>query len=182
MSPVTLQRLEADVAVNEPEEGQDDVSAQDSCEKESTPTPVKRPTTRRNRADSTASVATYNGGIGSAESIFLLLPRETRPALRRMLFVEPDARCTLTDLLKGRGKSSGLLCGCHRHNDGSLSHGIDTPPGGCQDHDLSAEEEDDGDAWLKSLKTCSTLEPGVQPDHVHIKVMVEEKAHKRRFF
>ena len=182
MSPVTLQRLEADVAVKEPEEDQDDVSAQDRCEKESTPTPVKRPTTRRNRSDSSASVATYNGGIGSAESIFLLLPRETRPALRRMLFVEPDARCTLTDLLKGRGKTSGLLCGCHRHNDGSSSHGMHTPPGVCQDHDISADEEDDGDEWLKSLKTCSTLKPGVQPDHVHIKVTVEEKAHKRRFF
>jgi serine/threonine protein kinase len=179
VSPVNLQRSETD---REPEEGQDDVSAQDVGEKESTPTPVKRPSRNRARADSTASVATCNGGIGSAESIFLLLPRETRPAIRRMLFVEPDARCTLTDLLKGRGKTSGLLCGCHRHNDRSSSRGIDTPPGVCQDHDLSAEEEDDGDAWLKSLKTCSTLKSGVRPDHVHIKVTVEEKAHKRRFF
>ena len=185
ISPVSLQRSEAAIAVNEPEEGlklEDDVTAQDIDEKDSTPTPVKRPPICRPRADSTASVATYNGGIGSAESIFLLLPRETRPAIRRMLFVEPEARCTLTDLLKGRGKSSGLLCGCHRHDDGSSSHGINTPPGGCQDHDLSAEEEDDGDAWLKSLKTCSTLKPGAQPDHTHIKVTVDEKAHKRRFF
>jgi serine/threonine protein kinase len=185
ISPVSLQRPEAVIAVNEPEEGlkfEDDVTAQDICEKDSTPTPVKKPSTYRPRADSTASVATYNGGIGSAESIFLLLPRETRPAIRRMLFVEPEARCTLTDLLKGRGKSSGLLCGCHRHNDGSSSHGINTPPGGCQDHDLSAEEEDDGDAWLKSLKTCSTLKPSAQPDHTHIKVTVDEKAQKRRFF
>jgi hypothetical protein len=180
-------RSEADIAlsaVKEPEEvkPEDDAGAQDVGEKESTPTPVKRRSTNRARADSTASVATCNGGIGSAESIFLLLPRETRPALRRMLFVEPAARCTLTDLLKGRGKTSDLLCGCHRHNDGSSSHGIDTPPGVCQDHDLSAEEEDDGDAWLKSLKSCSTLKPGVRAEHVHIKVTVEEKAHKRRFF
>jgi serine/threonine protein kinase len=185
ISPVTL-RSEADIAVcavREPEEGlkpEDDVGAQDVGEKESTPTPVKRASARRTRADSAASVATYNGGIGSAESIFLLLPRETRPAIRRMLFVEPDARCTLTDLLKGRGKSSGLLCGCHRH--GSSSKGIDTPPGICQDHDLSAEEEDDGDAWIKSLKPCSTLKTGVRAEHVHVKVTVEEKGHKRRFF
>jgi hypothetical protein len=104
-----------------------------------------------------------------------------------MLHIEPDARCTLTDLLKGRGKTSGLLCGCHRHRDGSSSsssssRGIDTPPGVCQDHDLSADEEDDGDAWLKSMKTCSTLKPNAKPEHVHIKVTVEEKAHKRRFF
>jgi serine/threonine protein kinase len=187
ISPVSL-RSEADIAlcaVREPEEGlksEDDMGAQDVGEKESTPTPVKRASARRTRADSAASVATYNGGIGSAESIFLLLPRETRPAIRRMLFVEPEARCTLTDLLKGRGKSSGLLCGCHRHGDGSSSHGIDTPPGICQDHDLSAEEEDDGDAWLKSIKPCSTLKTGIRAEHVHIKVTVDEKAHKRRFF
>jgi serine/threonine protein kinase len=192
--PVQLQQLQlsesgvAPSTVKEPEEGaksEGDVRAQDCSEKESTPTPVARPSTYRPRADSTASVATYNGGIGSAESIFLLLPRETRPAMRRMLHVEPDARCTLTDLLKGRGKTSGLLCGCHRHGDGSSlssSGGIDTPPGVCQDHDLSADEEDDGDAWLKSIKTCSTLKPNVKPEHTHIKVTVEEKAHKRRFF
>jgi len=97
-----------------------------------------------------------------------------------MLFVEPEARCTLTDLLKGRGKTSGLLCGCPRHDGNSSSHGIDTPPGVCQDHDLSAEEEDDGDEWLKSIKACST--PDVKRDHTHIRVTVEEKAHKRRFF
>jgi hypothetical protein len=99
-----------------------------------------------------------------------------------MLHVEPDARCTLTDLLKGRGKTSVLLCGCHRHNGEPSSRGIDTPPGPCQDHDLSAEEEDDGDAWLKNIRTCSTLTPGVTANHVHIKVTIEEKSHKRRFF
>jgi serine/threonine protein kinase len=190
--PVTLQRPESGTtpsAVKEPEEGvksEGDVRAQDCSEKESTPTPVGRPSTYRPRADSAASVATFNGGIGSAESIFLLLPRETRPAIRRMLHIEPEARCTLTDLLKGRGKTSGLLCGCNRHRDGSSSslssRGIDTPPGVCQDHDLSADEEDDGDGWLKSIKTCSTLKLNAKPEHVHIKVTVEEKAHKRRFF
>ena len=178
-------------SAKEPEEGvksEGDVKAKDCVEKESTPTPMAR-STYRPRADSAASVATYNGGIGSAESIFLLLPRETRPAIRRMLHVEPDARCTLTDLLKGRGKTSGLLCGCQRHGDGSSpsllsssSRGIDTPPGVCQDHDLSADEEDDGDAWLKSIQTCSTLKPCAKPQHVHITVTVDEKAHKRRFF
>jgi serine/threonine protein kinase len=189
--PVPLQQSESDTAhsaVKELEEDvkpEGDVSAQDASEKDSTPTPVTRPVTCRARADSSASVATFMGGIGSAESIFLLLPRETRPALRRMLHVEPDARCTLTDLVKGRGKTSGLLCGCQRHRDGSSSsssRGIDTPPGTCQDHDLSAEEEDDGDAWLKSIQTCSTLKPNAKPDHVHIKVTVDEKGHKRRFF
>ncbi|KAI0256760.1 kinase-like domain-containing protein [Lactifluus subvellereus] len=186
ISPVSLERPEADHAVSAAKvpdhstsEGSSDV--QDVCEKESTPTPAKRVPAHRSRADSTASVATHHACLGGAESIFLLLPRETRPAIRRMLFVEPEARCTLTDLLKGRGKTSGLLCGCHRHDGDPSSHGIDTLPGGvCQDHDLSAEEEDDGDAWLKGIMPCST--PGVKPEHMHIKVAVEEKANKRRFF
>ncbi len=190
LSPVSVGRSGDDLAVDavqEPEEnatsegGSNDTIAQDLSEKESTPTPAERVAIRRRRVDSAASVATHNGYVGSAESIFLLLPRETRPAIRRMLFVEPEARCTLTDLLKGRGKTSGLLCGCNRHVGGSQSRGIDTPPGVCQDHDLSVGEEDDGDAWLKGIKTCSTL--GVsKSDHTHIKVTVEEKAHKRRFF
>lgn len=190
-TPITLEQplCDPDVvlcSVKEPEEClkcEDNTSAQGVCDKESTPTPAKpASSTRRARADSTASVATHNGCIGSAESIFLLLPRETRPAIRRMLHVEPDARCTLTDLLKGRGKTSVLLCGCHRHNGEPSSRGIDTPPGPCQDHDLSAEDEDDGDAWLKSIRPCSTLTSVVTADHVHIKVTTEEKSHKRRFF
>lgn len=135
-------------------------------------TPEKSNSTRRQRSD---SVATYHGG--GAESIFRLLPRETRPALRRMLFVEPTARCTLTDLLKGKGKTSSLLCGCHDHSNS----GVDTPPDKyCEDHDCDPEEEDDGDEWLKSINPCS--EDVKTPDHVHIKVAVDEKQHKRRFF
>ncbi|KAJ8522902.1 hypothetical protein ONZ45_g546 [Pleurotus djamor] len=129
---------------------------------------------RRQRSD---SVTTFNGG--GAESIFRLLPRESRPALRRMLFVEPSARCTLTDLLKGKGKTSFLLCGCRNHKTG-LGSGIETPPGGhCQDHDCTPEEEDDGDEWLKSIVPCSRTD--VQPNHVHIQVEVDAKP-KRRFF
>jgi hypothetical protein len=123
---------------------------------------------RRTRADSGASVSTFHSG--GAESIFRLLPRETRPAIQRMMFVEPSARCTLTDLLKGKGRSNDLLCGCNSHDKTSPR---------CADHDHEPEEEDDGDAWLKSLKTCQTGAPG---PHSHIKVAVDEKAHKKRFF
>jgi serine/threonine protein kinase len=132
----------------------------------------KEPTSpqKRQRSD---SVTTFNGG--GAESIFRLLPRETRPALRRMLFIEPSGRCTLTDLLKGKGKASGLLCGCRTVG------GMDTPPGGyCADHDYEAADEDDGDEWMKSIPTCST--PGTSRAHVHIKVNVDENQSKRRFF
>lgn len=123
---------------------------------------------RRPRADSRASVATFHSG--GAESIFRLLPRETRPAIQRMMFVEPSARCTLTDLLKGKGRSNDLLCGCN-------SHDKDSPR--CVDHEHDPEDEDEGDAWLKSIEVCS---PGVACRHSHIKVAVDEKSPKKRFF
>ncbi|KZT11226.1 uncharacterized protein LAESUDRAFT_691832 [Laetiporus sulphureus 93-53] len=125
------------------------------------------PPGRRRRADSKSSVATFHQG--GAESIFRLLPRESRPALQRMMHIEPSARCTLTDLLHGKGKSNDLLCGCHSHaKDGSW----------CEDHDHLPEDEDDGDAWLKSIVPCS--KPGVKPNHTHIKVAVDEKSNGRK--
>ncbi|TFK76534.1 Pkinase-domain-containing protein [Pluteus cervinus] len=134
---------------------------------------IHEPSKKRQRSD---SVTTYHGG--GAESIFRLLPRETRPALRRMLYVEPTARCTLTDLLKGRGKTSSLLCGC-RTRDG-LTNGLEATPGPCIDHDCDPEDEDDGDDWLRNIVPCSRS--GVTPTHLHIKVAVDEKSSKRRFF
>lgn len=123
----------------------------------------------RPRADSRASVATFNHG--GAESIFRLLPRETRPAIRRMMFVEPTARATLTDLLQGKGRSNDLLCGCNSHDkDGAK----------CEDHIHEPEETDDGDEWLKSIACCSV--PGVHATHCHVKMNIDEKAHKKRFF
>ena len=143
------------------------------------PTPVNPK--RRQRTD---SMSTYSGG--GAESIFRLLPRETRPALQRMLFVEPASRCTLTDLLKGKGKTSGLLCGCesrHSRGEGSPTSGVETPHGGhCVDHDdCDPEDEDDGDEWLKSIVPCSRI--GVVPNHLHLKVVLDGKKHgKRKIF
>lgn len=53
----------------------------------------------RGRSDSVASNATWT--TGAADSIFRLLPRETRSCLTRMLTIEPTIRCTLADLLRG---------------------------------------------------------------------------------
>ncbi|KAH8117338.1 hypothetical protein DFH11DRAFT_1504977 [Phellopilus nigrolimitatus] len=134
------------------------------------------PLRARQRTDSVVTTQT-----GGADSIFRLLPRETRSAIRRMMHVEPTARCTLTDLLKGKGKCSALLCGCVGVSDPNLStSGIDSPPGHCQDHCCDPEEEDDGDEWLKSIASCSR--DGARPDHVHVKVPVEEKPAKKRLF
>jgi serine/threonine protein kinase len=140
--------------------------------------PENKPTPTPKKRVRTDSVTTFHGA--GAESIFRLLPRETRPALRRMLFLEPSARCTLTDLLKGRGKSSSLLCGCRMHAEDGTT-GVDAPGSGpCADHDCDPEEEDDGDEWLRSIEPCSR--EGVVPKHMHIKVTVAEKQGKRRFF
>ena len=53
----------------------------------------------RDRSNSIASNATWT--TGAADSIFRLLPRETRSCLTRMLTIEPSIRCTLADLLRG---------------------------------------------------------------------------------
>ena len=87
-----------------------------------------------------------------------------------MMFVEPSARCTLTDLLRGKGQSGDLLCGCN-------SHDKDSPR--CVDHELDPEDEDNGDAWLKSIETCGV---GKSCTHSHVKVAVDEKSPKKRFF
>jgi hypothetical protein len=43
-----------------------------------------------------------------------------------MLSIEPLAHCTLTDLLKGKGKMFALLCGCH-HMCNTGESGVKTP-------------------------------------------------------
>lgn len=139
--------------------------------KQANKTPATPMGTSRARKEGTQSPAN-----GPADSIFRLLPRETRPALRRMLHVEPSARCTLTDLLKGRGKASGLLCGCRGPAAVVAAH----PGERCEDHDFDSADEDDGDAWLRSITPCS-LE-GMTPDHVHIKLAADVAKPKRRFF
>lgn len=160
-----------------------DISASDSSLEQGSAVPSPQLHRPRQRTD---SMMTFHAG--GAESIFRLLPRETRPALRRMLFVEPSSRCTFTDLLKGRGKASGLLCGCKvdphngRRTPASSSTCLETPPGGhCVDHDdCDPEDEDDGDEWLKNIKSCS--QSGAKPCHAHIKVPVDEKQGRKKFF
>lgn len=135
----------------------------------------------RTRTDSV--VTTDNGG---ADSIFRLLPRETRNALRRMMHVEPSARCTLSDLLRGRGKHSVLLCGCPAHSDTSSVETAEnsmqlSAEAVCVDHCCDPEDEDDGDEWLKSIVPCSSYGV-VARDHTHTKVVVEQKPAKKRLF
>jgi len=150
----------------------------------STASPTRRRVNQhefRGRADSIASVVTFNAG--GADSIFRLLPREARPAIRRMMFIEPSARCTISDLLCGTGKKAGLLCMCGGTECGGH---LNTPPGEHKDHHVDEKEEgeeedmDDGDSWLKSIVPCSNIPQGCAATHVHTRIAVEEK-HKKRF-
>ncbi|KAJ3720567.1 kinase-like domain-containing protein [Lentinula raphanica] len=149
------------------------------------------------------------GPGAQSQSLFLLLPQETRPTLKRMLHLDPSTRCTLTDLLRGRGKHDNLLCGCPGsgtdgggggrelgQNTGSSVDGdeavnstsstagtrlstVHQPD--CVYHDCEPGEEDDGDPWVRSIVPCSA--PGVKPDHEHVKVEsdVTEGGKRKRF-
>ncbi|KAG8690115.1 serine/threonine protein kinase, partial [Ceratobasidium sp. 395] len=63
-------------------------------------TPKAQPTTlEAHGRPRTDSAATFSAG--GPDSIFRLLPRETRSAIRRMMFIEPSARCTIGGVLHG---------------------------------------------------------------------------------
>jgi len=128
----------------------------------------------RGRHGSIASVNTFS--TGGADSIFRLLPREARPAIRRMMYIEPTARCTIQDLLSGIGKKAGLVCQCGGAECGG---GLNTPPDAEDDFDEDCDDE--GDSWLKSIVPCSNVPDGGAPTHVHSRVAIDEKSHKKRF-
>ncbi|SCV70846.1 BQ2448_3608 [Microbotryum intermedium] len=79
-------------------EGRDSPSIKPSVSRESDSTAASDYAPLR-RGFSVASDATWT--TGAADSIFRLLPRETRSCLTRMLTIEPSIRCTLADLLRG---------------------------------------------------------------------------------
>ncbi|WVQ95708.1 hypothetical protein IAU59_002807 [Kwoniella sp. CBS 9459] len=140
--------------------------------------PVNPPTVRaeqqakRERAASISSTRTFQSG--GAESIFRLLPRESRSAIIRMLAVEPSIRCTLSDLLVGRGKDE-MMCSC---GSPECSGSISMPPK--EITGVSDDEADDGDEWIKAIECCSH-HPGKPVNHTHIKVVSEEKPKKKLF-
>jgi serine/threonine protein kinase len=139
--------------------------------KRTLPPPVSRP-----RTDSTATFQT-----GGAESIFRLLPRESRSAISRMLAVEPTLRCTLSELLRGTANRDGLHCECGAEDCGGP---LQTPHVRAQlQQEGYFDAHDQGDEWLKSIECCS--HPGANPNnpnwHTHIKVQQEESK-KKKFF
>ena len=127
---------------------------------------------KRERAASISSTRTFQ--TGGAESIFRLLPRESRSAIMRMLAVEPAIRCTLSDLLVGRGHDE-MMCSCGSPGCGGA---LSIPP--AEVTGLSVDEKDEGDEWVKAIDCCSH-HPGRPGNHDHIKVTVDEKPKKKLF-
>lgn len=115
--------------------------------KESTPERRAETQAKRERAASISSTRTFKSG--GAESIFRLLPRESRSAILRMLAVEPSIRCTLSDLLIGSGKDK-MMCPCGSED---CSGSVAQPPS--EITGISPNEEDDGDEWVKNIDCCS---------------------------
>lgn len=129
---------------------------------------------KRERAASISSSRTFQ--TGGAESIFRLLPRESRSALMRMLAVEPSIRCTLSDLLKGQGKDA-MMCPCGADNCGGSAS---CPP--VELTGVSRDEDDHGDEWVQNIECCSRLiGTGRSSTHTHIKVVPEEPKKKKLF-
>ncbi|ORY66958.1 kinase-like domain-containing protein [Leucosporidium creatinivorum] len=89
----------AESTFTQPQRSRDSVATAVSEAPSTTASASGAPSTTRGRASSIASNATWT--TGAADSIFRLLPRETRSCLTRMLTIEPSIRCTLSDLLRG---------------------------------------------------------------------------------
>ncbi|TIA93167.1 hypothetical protein E3P99_00303 [Wallemia hederae] len=117
----------------------------------------KRPAIR----DSTASQTTFvNGGT---DSIFRLLPRESRDCLRRMICPEPKRRSTLNELL--RGGEEVLLA-----TDGLDLYGDLSRPG----NNASDKMDSNSDKWLRSLESCA-----IKPSSTHTHTVVETGVERR---
>jgi serine/threonine protein kinase len=129
---------------------------------------------KRSRAESILSSKTYQSG--GAESIFRLLPRESRTALMRMLAVEPMLRASLADLLRGKGTDK-LVCRCGSEECGVANI---SPPAERERMKELGQEVDEGDDWIKSIECCSH-NVGKPSSHTHLKVVSEEKPKKRLF-
>ncbi|PWN51978.1 Pkinase-domain-containing protein [Violaceomyces palustris] len=167
----------------------------------------------RHRAQRSDSVSSFSSQTtftsGAADSIFRLLPRETRSALSRMMAIEPSMRCTLGDLLRGRrysdtdspltrtpvmsrSNSSDMLRSAIDSASAASSRGGISPDAhaaGLGSIGILTEFEDDddkGDEWLKSIRTCAHIiadgKPGEQPDHPHVKVVADEQKRKHSLF
>ncbi|KAL4077039.1 hypothetical protein V8B97DRAFT_2021678 [Scleroderma yunnanense] len=165
--------------------------------------PALRPP--RKATVSSTSARARSSSHSSPNSIFRLLPREARPALRRMLCFDPRARTTMGELLYGRKGMPGVValdegeqCYCTSEEEsdvnGEATSGEDDTDSGADggigeedaaedadcDSDREDTEGDEGDPWVHSIDVCSCRGDESQK-HVHVKI-ADEKAGRRRLF
>lgn len=132
----------------------------------------------------------------SPNSIFRLLPREARPALRRMLCFDPRARTTMGELLFGKKRVPGVFaldegdkCWCEEDSesssdeeDRSVVEGDETTSDDTEedvdDSEPEDEELDEGDSWIQSIEVCTGDGP---PKHMHVKIADEKVGRKKLF-
>ncbi|WFD35968.1 hypothetical protein MCUN1_002839 [Malassezia cuniculi] len=95
------------------------------------------------------------------ESIFRLIPRESRKCISRMLALRPEMRATLDDLLRGRNFDlrNDLKPNGSRPSDGGNEPCAVARCGGETNVawfvDEFENDDDNGDRWLKSINACS---------------------------
>lgn len=114
----------------------------------------------------------------SPNSIFRLLPRETRPALRRMLCLDPKLRTTMGELLWGQRDVGGIIA-LAEGDECSCEDGESEEEQNDNEDEDAAGDDEDADEWVRSIETCT--ESGA-PKHVHARIQNEEKSFKKRFF
>lgn len=95
------------------------------------------------------------------ESIFRLIPRESRRCISRMLAIQPQMRATLDDLLRGRNfdLNNDLIPNGARPSDGgnepcALAR-CDGESNVAWYVDEFENDDDHGDRWLKTINACS---------------------------
>ncbi|KAI9570493.1 Pkinase-domain-containing protein [Boletus coccyginus] len=134
--------------------------------------PAPSPPTSQQTSKPPAQKTTRKRAVShtSPNSVFRLLPRETRPALR--------PRTTMGQLLWGRCGGGGIIaleerekCGCERDRE---SEGDDSDGDDDEEYD-----EELGDPWITGIDTCTEQEP---PTHVHVRIPTDGKASKKLFF
>lgn len=101
----------------------------------------------------------------AADSVIRLIPREARPALSRMMAIDPSKRATLGDLLRGRsfGRPDEAVSGSQRSAQRSetvqakrpsVTQYTNATSTGLYDDDYE-DDCDSGDPWLRTINTCS---------------------------
>ena len=124
---------------------------------------------------------------GNADSIFRLLPRETRSCLKRMICPEPKRRSTLGELLRGSQSLLNLPDGLDLNgdlsrpalnnnliNDFNNNDNINGKNNQAFNDDDDGNDENGADKWLENLESCA-VKPSNSHNHTKLEIKPEVK-------